>query len=97
MKDCTGQLMVKDSPEKLEKHYQFSLKAVTRNYNGYIKSGVVKGKYWSAGKEDKNVCEVCRENENIGVIPLKAKFPSGHLHPPAGKLCRCDLQPELED
>jgi len=32
------------------------------------------------GKE-KEVCDVCRENERVGVIPFNAKFPSGHYIP----------------
>lgn len=60
------------------------------NYEGYIKSGVVSAKYGVAGK-DKDVCEICIENVNAGVIPLDAKFPSGHFFPPVGKNCRCVL------
>src|SRR5439155_14474850 len=56
---CTGQLMAKESPAELEEHYKQMMKYCIRNYNDYIKSGVVKGKYWSVEKDDKNVCEVC--------------------------------------
>lgn len=61
-----------------------------QNYRSYIKSEVVDGKYWITGN-DSEVCDVCLENQKAGVIPLQAIFPSGHLHPPAGELCRCSL------
>jgi hypothetical protein len=89
-KECTGQVMAKDTPKKLKAHYRFMLSASKQNLRGYIRSRVVSGKYWVAGKE-KEVCGVCRENERAGVIPLDAIFPSGHLHPPAGIFCRCVL------
>lgn len=90
MKTCTGQLMEQSTPEGLKEHYEFMLSSAKSNLSGYIQSGVISGKYWMAGR-DKNVCEVCRENEKAGVIPFDALFPSGHLHPPAGELCRCAL------
>lgn len=93
MRKCTGQLIAKDSPEKLREHYTFMFKNSTQSYNGYIKSGIVTGKSWLCGK-DKYVCDVCRENEKAGIIPLDVKFPSGHLYSPAGQLCRCVLLPE---
>ncbi len=92
MNKCTGQLMAKDDPKKLQEGYKFNLKNATENYNGYIKSGIAKGKSWLCGK-DEHVCKTCRDNERAGIIPLTAKFPSGHLHPPAGILCRCSMQP----
>jgi hypothetical protein len=46
---------------------------------------------------DTHVCEVCRENEKAGVIPFDALFPSGHLHPPAGELCRCVLGGQTDE
>lgn len=101
MKECTGQLMANMSEEKLEAHYEQMLTYSIRSFNSYIETGVVKGKYWYIGNEqDKyyaSVCGVCRENAKVGVIPLKAKFPSGHLYPPAGKLCRCSLQPAVSE
>lgn len=100
IKTCTGQLMSKDSQEVLEKHYKQMLEYNMRNYKGYIESGVVKGKSWDAnknGKIDPDACEVCINNVNVGSIPLQATFPSGHLYPPAGQLCRCNLQPDVED
>src|SRR5436305_849472 len=98
LKICTGQFMAKEKPEELEEHYKQMMKYCLRNYHDYILSGVVKGKYWALGKnDDPNVCEVCRENARAGILPLKAPFPSGHLHPPAGPLCRCDLQPDIEE
>ncbi len=84
--------MAKDSPKKLQEHYAFMFKSSTQSYNGYIKSGVVVGKEWLAGK-DKDTCDVCKENVKAGAIPLDAKFPSGHLYPPAGQLCRCCILP----
>lgn len=96
MKICTGHLLEKDTQQELKEHYEFMLSANKINLSGYIQSGVVSGKYWVAGK-DKDVCEVCRENEKVGVIPLNAKFPSGHLSPPAGELCRCDLGGQTDE
>ena len=93
LKQCVGQLMVKDSFENMKEHYSFMFENSTQSYNGYIKNGVV-GKQWLAGK-DEYVCKVCKENVEAGVIPIDAKFPSGHLYPPAGKLCRCALQPAI--
>lgn len=90
IKECTGQVMAKCTPKKLKAHYRFMLSASKRDMKGYIQSRVVSSKYWMAGKE-KEVCDTCRENERVGVIPLDALFPSGHLYPPAGVLCRCSL------
>jgi hypothetical protein len=66
------------------------LQSSERELRGYIKSKVVSGKYWMVGR-DQEVCSICQVNKNAGVIPLDAKFPSGHMYPPAGKLCRCAL------
>jgi hypothetical protein len=90
IKICTGQVMTKSTQKELEKHYRYMLSSSKQELKGYIQSGVVSGKFWMAGKE-KEVCDVCRENERVGVIPFNAKFPSGHLYPPAGELCRCIL------
>ena len=37
-------------------------------------------------------CEVCQENEAAGIIPIRAIFPSGHMHPTAHPWCRCFCQ-----
>jgi hypothetical protein len=96
MKTCTGQLLVKSTPEELKEHYEFMLSSSRRELSGYIQSGVVSGKCWFVGR-DKNVCEACRENQRAGVIPLDAVFPSGHLYPPAGELCRCVLLGQTDE
>ncbi|SRR5258708_997697 len=93
MNKCTGQLMAKYDSKKLQEGYKLNFKNATLNYNGYIKSGIAKGKKWLCGN-DKNVCKICLENQKAGIIPLTAKFPSGHLYPPAGVLCRCSMQPQ---
>jgi hypothetical protein len=64
------------------------------DYNGYIKSEVVIKKEWLASPDS---CEVCKANMAAGAIPLKDKFPSGHLFPPASVYCRCCLQPVTKD
>jgi Protein of unknown function (DUF4236) len=94
LKLCTGQVLAKESPEQLEKHYELMLRENMRNYNDYLKSEIIKGKKWDAynsGKLDPNACEVCVENAKVGSIPLEATFPSGHMYPPAGSSCRCTL------
>ena len=92
MRECTGKLMAKDSYKKIQDHYSFMFKNSTRNYNSYIQSNVVKRKEWLAGN-DGLVCDICKKNVEVGAIPLSSKFPSGHLYPPAGPMCRCSLQP----
>lgn len=95
VESCTSQFMAKESPEKIKEHYSFMFNSSVGAYNGYIKSGVVIGKEWLAGN-GKDVCDVCRKNQEAGAIPLTAKFPSGHLFPPAGQMCRCSLQPVVD-
>jgi len=42
-------------------------------------------------EEDSFVCRACRRNERARTIPMDDPFPSGHMHPPAHKWCRCDI------
>lgn len=61
-------------------------------YEGYRQSGVVTGKRWlTAG--DASVCEICRGNEQQGVVPLEENFKSGDLTPVSHPNCRCVIQP----
>ncbi len=39
----------------------------------------------------------CDENEDVGIIPLDAEFPSGDLAPPYHPNCLCGLLPYLHD
>ena len=86
---CIGKVMANSLPEELREHYRFMLQASKERLRFYIESKVIAGKYWVAGRTE--VCAVCKENEQAGIIPLDALFPSGHLYPPAGELCRCVL------
>lgn len=93
LKPCTGdtsQIMQKLSWEKLKERYSVMFNGSVQTYNGFIKSRLVAGKECLA---DDNSCDVCKYNMRARAIPLKANFPSGHLFPPAGKLCRCTLLP----
>jgi hypothetical protein len=69
LKTCTGQVMTKATPKELKEHYRFMLSSSKQELTGYIQSGVVSGKFWMTGKE-KEVCDVCRENERVGLIPF---------------------------
>jgi hypothetical protein len=73
-------------------HYKNAFCASTNSYNEYVKSAVVDKKEWYCGAKDK-ACVVCRKNQEVGAIPLKELFPSGHLYPPAGHGCTCTLLP----
>ncbi len=75
---------------ELRKHYNQMFKYASRDYIQALKSDISK-KRWSTAN-DQNVCDICKKNESVGDIPIKAKFPSGHLHPPAGYGCRCIIQ-----
>jgi len=58
------------------------------NLEGYKQSGVISGKFWVC---DPEACERCRENADVGVIPLDADFPSGDQAPECHPNGECSL------
>lgn len=61
---------------------------------GYIASGVVKGKKWLL---DPDPCPVCIANAAQGEIPLLQAFQGGSMTSPAHPRCRCTVVPITED
>ncbi|MDE2426914.1 MAG: phage portal protein [Elusimicrobia bacterium] len=61
---------------------------------GYIASGVVKGKKWIL---DPDPCPVCRANAAQGEIPLLQAFQGGVMTSPQHPRCRCTVAPIVED
>jgi hypothetical protein len=58
-------------------------------------AGVKVGKSWLA---DPEACDICQANEDAGIIPWDATFPSGDDCTPAHPNCECATVPEvLED
>ena len=57
-------------------------------------AGLPMEKYWSTIGDDK-VCDVCRENEGAGWIPLDDAFPGGHMRPLAHDGCRCGMLTQM--
>jgi len=51
----------------------------------------IEGKEWVTAGGD--VCEICLENEAMGIIPFDSTFPSGDSAPPAHPSCCCALAP----
>lgn len=54
----------------------------------FRQSGVVDGKYWIP---EGSACDICKENEDEGVIPLDQDFSSGDDAPTAHPNCECRL------
>jgi len=51
----------------------------------------IEGKEWVwPGTSD---CDICRDNEAAGIIPVDQAFPSGDMAPPAHPNCECSLAP----
>ncbi len=61
---------------------------------GYIASGVVKGKKWIL---DPDPCPVCIANAAQGEIPLLQAFQGGVMTSPQHPRCRCTVAPIIED
>ena len=60
-------------------------------------SGQVAGKEWDTS-EDPNVCELCQENADAGVVAFDDVFPSGHMNPPGHPGgCRCAVVAVLSE
>lgn len=89
-------ILCKNNHEVESGRYKQAFYNQTNNYNSMIKSSVVEAKEWFAGAGDK-ACHVCKKNQEVGAIPLKDLFPSGHLYPPAGQGCGCSLLPVVYD
>jgi hypothetical protein len=53
--------------------------------------GVEVGKKWSTSGKPTVCSEVCKLNEEAGVIPLDRPFPSGHQRPLGHPKCECAL------
>lgn len=83
-----------DHSEREKKSYQEGIKYAVQSFMQMGDPDVTSGKEWSTGGV--NPCEVCIENQKAGSIPVKDKFPSGHLYPPAGPGCRCCLLPTVK-
>ena len=60
----------------------------------WIQSGLVEKKIWLLPAS--GACPVCQANADAGAIPVRDKFPSGHLTWPAHKGCRCDVSPVMD-
>jgi hypothetical protein len=70
--------------------------SVQGSLGAWQESGVVKGKF-SQTSNNPNVCDLCQDNEDAGVIGLDEDFPSGDDGPPyhpGG--CQCALVASLE-
>lgn len=65
---------------------------VQGNMIAYEESGVVVGKKWIIGDQEK-LCDICQDNADQGEIPFKDAFASGRLAPPQHPRCRCDVLP----
>jgi hypothetical protein len=67
-----------------------------RAYREMIDAGISKKIWLGAGESGYIDCPKCQANVDAGAIPLKDKFPSGHLFPPAHKDCRCCVLPVVD-
>jgi hypothetical protein len=61
------------------------------NLEGWRASGVVTGKSWQVSNDD--VCDICLDNEDAGVIGIDELFPSGDDAPTAHPNCNCAVYP----
>lgn len=83
------------------------LVAVTELANAYCEGNAQVGDYLQSNGvkmmkawqtlEDSRVSDGCKENENVGWIPIDKEFPSGHMHPPRFPGCRCDFLQDILD
>lgn len=69
---------------------------VQGNMIAYAESGVVKGKRWIVGDQEK-LCDECQQNNEQGEIPFGDLFASGQAAPPAHPNCRCDVIPVTKE
>ena len=80
-----------------KKAYQIAITETNRALSAaavaeYEASGV-RGKGWM-NAADQDVCQICRDNEDAGPIPIGDLFPSKDPFPPAHPHCRCAIVPD---